>query len=139
MTRNREIMWAIACLTLAVFTFVIGYWFGFSYQTFLPEEESESPIVIFNNETNQYVCTVGLDCVCKNMNKKEELKPKYWVNESYFEKLNNLDGYLHFVQATPEGYECLLFDEIGIFDAKPFPPEHLDGCIVALELQGVMK
>lgn len=33
MTRNKELMWAIACLTMAVFTFVIGYWFGFAFQS----------------------------------------------------------------------------------------------------------
>lgn len=93
-------------------------------------ENSLNNSIQYLNELKQRIILYDRIYSCE-----QELKPKYWINESYFEKINNPDGFLHHVQPTPEGYDCLLFDEIGIFDAEPFPPEHLDGCIVALEKQ----
>lgn len=61
----------------------------------------ESPIVVFNNETNQYVCTVGVDCVCENMNKKEEFVYAKYPYQSW----NDLLG------IRKEGFECLEYDE----------------------------
>ncbi len=40
MNKKREVMWFVTCLVIAIFVFGIGYFFGFSYQTFSPKEDT---------------------------------------------------------------------------------------------------